>query len=207
MMSTPSEVKDLKLAAVRETYSDGLTEIVTGGLFFIVALATGRPAFYWTFLFAILLLGPGLQRLKARYTYPRIGYAKIQDEDPIRMRNGVLSWVLGVFLATAIILAATGHITDNLAWRRAAPAIGGLLFSGGFLYLAQQSRLARHWFLAAFSAVTGILMVLPPIPEPYGNLRVWAMVMALVCLTVGAVVLRGFVKTTPLVDERMPDDE
>ena len=34
-------LSDIKRAAVRETYSDGLTEIVTGGLLFIVALAMG----------------------------------------------------------------------------------------------------------------------------------------------------------------------
>jgi len=104
-MGTVETMNDLRRTAVRETYRDGLTEIVTGVLFFIVALATGRPAFYWTYLVAILVLGPGLQRLKARITYPRIGYSKIPDENPARLRRGILSWVFGVFLAAAIVLA------------------------------------------------------------------------------------------------------
>lgn len=197
---------NLKRAAAREIYCDGLTEILAGTMLFIVALATGRPAFYWTYLVAIFLLGPGLNRIKARVTYPRIGYAKIPDEDPVRLRRGILSWTLGVFLSAAIILAVTGHLGDNLSWRRAAPAIGGLLFAGGFLYLAQQSGLRRHRAMTALSVVTGLLMVLPDIREPYGNLRVWALVMGLCCLAIGAVILKKFIRNNPLVDERMPDE-
>lgn len=205
-MNESGSMNHITRAAVRETYRDGLTEILAGVMLFIVALATGRPAFYWTYLIAILVLGPGLQRLKARITYPRIGYAKVPDENPARLRKGILSWVFGVFFAAAIVLAISGHLSDNLSWRRAAPAIGGLLFSGGFLYLAQQSRLARHWVLAGLSAVTGILMIVPNIQAPYGSLRVWALVMSLFSLVIGGVVLRHFVRTTPLAEERMPDE-
>ena len=77
-------------------------------------------------------------------------------------------------------LTASGHLTDNLAWRRAAPALAGLLFAGGFLYMAQQSRLARHYLLAATSALLGVLLVWPEIDGAYANLRVWAIVMALI---------------------------
>jgi len=199
-------MSDVKLTAGREAHMDGLTEVMSGFLLFIVALATGRPAFYWTYLVAILLLGPGLQRIRARVTYPRIGYVKLPAENPRRLRSGIAIWVLGVFLAAAVSLALIGHATDNLAWRRLAPAIAGLLFSGGFAYLARQSGLTRHWVLATLSVVTGIAMVLPRIVEPYGNLRVWALVMGLLCLLGGAEVLRRFVRDHPLVEERMPDE-
>lgn len=205
-MNSLPHSEQLRLKAAREIYKDGLTEIVTGILLFIVALATGRPAFYWTYLVAIFILGPGLERIRARTTYPRIGYAKLPSEDPNRLAGGILRWVLGIFLVAAIALAVTGHLSNNLAWRRLAPAIGGLLFAGGFVYLAQQSRMVRHWVLAAASVVMGILMVVPTIREPYGNLRLWALLMALICLLTGAVVLRGFLRRNPLIEERMPDE-
>lgn len=205
-MNSLPHSEQLRLKAAREIYKDGLTEIVTGILLFIVALATGRPAFYWTYLVAIFILGPGLERIRARTTYPRIGYAKLPSEDPNRLAGGILRWVLGIFLVAAIALAVTGHLSNNLAWRRLAPAIGGLLFAGGFVYLAQQSRMVRHWVLAAASVVMGILMVVPAIREPYGNLRLWALLMALICLLTGAVVLRGFLRRNPLIEERMPDE-
>ena len=113
---------------------------------------------------------------------------------------------MGVFLLAAIILAVTGHLTDNLAWRRLSPAIAGFLFAGGFSYLAGQSRFIRHRFLAGLSLISGVAMVVPPIDEPYGNFRVWALVMGLVCLVIGAWVLHRFVRDNPVVEERVPDE-
>lgn len=204
-MSIKPRIEDLRQAARQETYRDGLLELAIGGLLFIVALATGRPAFYWTYLVIILLLGPGLRRLKARFTYPRIGFVKYPDEDSRRLRTGVLTWVVGVFVLVAVVLTITGHVTDNLAWRRASPALAGLLFAGGFLYLARQSRLVRHSFMAIACAALGLLMVGPVVPGAYGNLRVWALLMALLSLAIGADVLRRFVRDYPLVQDRMPD--
>jgi len=196
----------IRRTAGRETYQDGLTEIVAGALLFVVALATGRPAFYWMYLAVLFLLGPGLKRLKARYTYPRIGLAELPGEDPTRLKRGVLSWVLGVFLLVAGVLTFTGQLTDNLAWRRLAPAIGGVLFAGGFWYLARQSGLARHYALTGTSAALGLLLVWPEMTEPYGNLRVWALLMALIALGVGAHALRRFVRDTPVAEEQEPNE-
>jgi dipeptide/tripeptide permease len=199
------DIRETRRRGRRETYLDGLIELAIGVVFFVVALATGRPAFYWTYLAVIVVLGPGLRRLKARYTYPRIGYVKYPDEDPRRFGRGLASWVIGAFLLVAVALTASGHLTDNLAWRRAAPALAGLLFAGGFLYMAQHSRLVRHYLLAAASAVLGVLLVWPDIEGAYANLRVWAIAMALISLSVGAEVLRRFLRDHPVVEERMPD--
>ena len=116
-MDGERRIREKQQTGRRETYLDGLLELAIGGVLFIVALATGRPAFYWTYLAAILILGPGLQRLKARYTYPRIGYVKFPDEDPKSLGKGIASWVIGVFLLVAVVLTLSGHLTDNLAWQ------------------------------------------------------------------------------------------
>ena len=204
-MSTNINLENMRRAAERETYRDGLLEIVVAVLFFIVALATGRPAFYWTYLFAILILRPGLKRLKARFTYPRIGYFQLQDEDSSGLRQGILAWVLGVFALIAVILALTGHFTDHLAWRRAAPALGGLLFAGGFAYLAQHSRLWRHWLLAGASVAIGLLVAWRMEANAYSNLRAWAVLMALLSLVMGTFTLWRFLCEHPVVEGEKPD--
>lgn len=206
-MSADSYLQQIRQDAQRESYADGLLEIVAGAVFFIVALATGRPAFYWTYLAAILVLGLGLQRLKARFTYPRIGYAELPSENPRRFKWGVASWVISAFLLVALVLTLTGHVADNLAWRRAAPALGGMLFAGGFAYVARRSHFWRHWLLAAASAIGGLLLVWPSASQPYGNLRVWALIMALICLAMGSMVLWRFTRNHPIVEQRIPDEQ
>jgi len=179
-MTTPADLLEIRRSAFRDAHQDGLIELAIGLLLFVVALATGRPAFMWTYLVAIFMLGPGLERLKARFTYPRIGYAKLPDESPRAVGRGVLTW---------------------------APALAGVLFAGGFGYLASRSGLLRHYALAAASGVIGLGLVWPKMSEPYENLRIWALIMALVSLATGAWVLRRFVRGTRIVEQRDPDGD
>lgn len=204
MNSIPSQ-RELRLQAARAIEADGLTDLAAGVMLFIVALATGRPAFAWMYLVPIVLLGPGLHRIRARVTYPRIGYAKLPEADPKRTRRNILIWIVVVFAVTTFILGVTGQLGNNLAWRQMAPMIGGLLFAGGFAFLAQRTRFPRHWLLAVLSPVLGGLMTVPVIDEPYGNFRIWALLMGLACLAIGAVACARFVAAHPPIDDRGPD--
>jgi hypothetical protein len=201
------DLRALHGTAARETYCDGLLELVVAGLLLIVAVASGRPAFAWLYLVALLLLGPGLEKLKARFTYPRIGYVQLESEDPKRLRRGMAAWVIGVVLLVGLALTVAGELTNHLTWRRAAPGIAGLLFAGGLLYVAQRSHFVRHYVLAATSVVVGVLAATPTESTPYANLRVWAFVMAILSIAMGLVVLFRFIKSHPVITDRTPDDE
>ena len=204
-MNTDAQLGKYRTAAESAAYGDGILEIVLSALFLIVALVSGRPALAWMYLLPILLLGPGLERLKARFTYPRIGYVRLPAEPPRRLRRGLVTWIFGVFLLVAVALFIAGHLTNNLAWRRASPVLAGTLFAGGFLYLAQRSRFWRHYVLAVASIGTGALMAWPIELEPYGNLRLWALLMAFLSMAMGVWVLRRFLRENPLAGERTPD--
>jgi hypothetical protein len=200
-MFADDAVNRIQRDSYRELHRDGLTELVAGVVLFIVALATGRPAFAWTYLAAIVVLGPGLTRLRARFTYPRIGFVELPAENRWEFRNGVLLWVFGTFALVALGLAAMGGLTDNLAWRRAAPLLAGVLFAGGLLYLAQRTGLRRIYGLTVASVMTGVLFAFVRIEGSYANLRVWAISMSLLCLTVGGLALRRFIRETPVAGE------
>lgn len=206
-MAATADLSEIERVAYRDTQQDGLTEIVTGVFLFIVAVATGRPPFYWMYLAGILVLGRGLRWLKARYTYQRVGYVELPGEDPSALRRGILSWVLGVFGVMVAALAISGDLTNNLAWRQWSPALAGFLFMGGFLYAASRSGLLRQYFYAALAPALGVLLATRTFAEPYGGVRVWALVMALVLLAGGGMVFRRFLRTHPVIDARSPDDD
>ena len=205
-MPTATSRASLDRVAYRTIEQDGLTEIAMGVVFLAVALSAGRAAFYWTYLVAIAMLGPGVQRLRARYTYPRVGYAKVPDESGPSVGRGILVWVTGSFALAALVLAATGHVTDNLAWRQATPGIGGLLAAGGLLYFAQRTGMRRHYAMAVLSVFLGVAMAGVRMSEPHQNLEIWALMMALVLIGSGAIAFRAFLRNHAPVADRTPGD-
>ncbi len=206
-MAAPPHLPDVERAAYLDTQQDGLTEIVAGVFLFIVALATGRPAFYWTYLVGILVLGRGLHWLKARYTYRRTGFVELPDEDSSAVGRGMLTWVLGVFGLLVLVLAISGDLTDHLAWRQWSPALAGCLSMGGFLYLASRSGLLRQYAYAAVSPALGLLLATRPFDHTYGGVRVWALVMSLLLLGTGGIVLHRFLRDNPVIEARDPEAE
>lgn len=204
-MNATADIAAIERRTYRDTMQDGLTEIAIGVFLFTVALAYGRPAFYWTYIVGIFVLGPGVKRLKARYTYPRIGYAELPDEKPGELGRGILTWFLVVIGVAIVALALSGDLTDNLAWRQWSPALAGFISMGGFLYAASRSGMARHYVYVIASPALGVLLSMQRFGEPYGGIRVWALLMSLLTLTTGGLVLWRFLRAHPVVDQRGPD--
>jgi len=205
-MNAAADLSGIERTAYRDTQQDGLTELVTGVFLFINGIAMGRPAFSWMYLLAILVLGRGLKQLKARYTYPRIGYAEMQDEDPKSLKWGILSWIFVVLGGMAIALALTGNLTNNLAWRQWAPAIAGFMFMGGFLYLASKSGLARQYVYVFASPALGLLLATQTFGQTYEGLSFWAWAMAALLLSIGGFVFWRFLRDNPVIDVPGPED-
>jgi hypothetical protein len=204
-MNTAADLAGIERSTYRDTMKDGLTEIAAGVFLFTVALAYGRPAFVWTYIVGIFVLGPGLKRLKARITYPRIGYAELPEEEPRELGRGIISWVLVVVAVAVVALAISGDLTDNRAWRQWSPTLAGFITMGGFLYMASRSGLARHYVYVVASPALGLLLSVQRFSEPYDGIRIWALLMSLLTLATGGFVLWRFLNANPIVDVRGPE--
>jgi len=206
-MPATTDLSALARSTYRDTQQDGLTEIVMGVFLFIIALATGRPAFYWTYLIGLFALGRGLKMLKARYTYPRVGFAEVPSEDAGELGRGMLTWAMGVFAVMLAGLAITGDLANSAAWRQWSPALAGALCMGGFLYSASRSGLVRQYAYALVSVVLGVVVSLQAPAGAYQGVRFWALVMALLLLAGGGLILRRFLRDNPVIEQHGPEPE
>ncbi len=149
----------------RYWYEDGFADLGMGaylfalGLIFIAEAVTpsGSPLdLVWTFGWPVVLIGGGLlvnflvQRLKARYTYPRTGYVSYEKEGNARIPR-----LIGVFVTAALVAAAV--ILLSRGWHNFA-LLFGLVFTAGFLYVGFRIGLVRYLALAAFSLASGAVL-------------------------------------------------
>jgi LPXTG-motif cell wall-anchored protein len=142
-MATP-DLKALAERPARTMNEDGLTELVIGALWILIAgsllAGTGlRPGpirtTFWIVIPVVFMIVAvymtiwGLKRIRERITYPRTGYV-----NSLTPRSAWIGLVVVMLVGAGILIlgfAGTGDRLMNLI-----PAVGGLLIAAGFVVLA-----------------------------------------------------------------------
>jgi hypothetical protein len=181
-------------------YDDGLLEIFAAAVLLTIALAwIVNAAFVGIAAAFVALLGwKALDKIKARITYPRIGYYREHSDEPKRTARGILLFMAGAFLLMVFVILISGGLADPTEWRRAAPLMSGISLAGGFWYTADRSGLLRYRLIAGLSVVSGVLLWWFGSGESYVGV-VWHLVILSVPLAlVGIWSLVRFVRTHPV---------
>ncbi len=193
---------DLDRRAKRAGYSDGLLEIFAAAVLLLLALGwMANPGFVGVLAAFVVLYGWKLvDRVRARVTYPRIGYYRERAEDPSGTARGMLLFIAGAFALMVVAVWLSGGLTDAAEWRRAAPLVSGISLSGGFWYAAEVSGFARHRFIAALSLGGGVLLWLFGSGDSYSGVVFHLILLAIPLAAIGAWALVRFVRTHPIQD-------
>lgn len=140
-------------------YGDGVLEIFAAVVLSSMALfLLADPPFVAIWAAFIVIYGWRVVHwIKARVTYPRIGYYRERSDEP-RTARGMLLFIGGAFLLMVLVILISGELTEAAGWRRAAPLVSGVSLAGGFWYLSAQSGLLRHRIIAGLSVVGGVLL-------------------------------------------------
>ena len=186
--------------AFRHDVVDGLTEMTMALFFLVPAFTLREPAFNWMIILPILLMGPWLKKLRARHTWPRIGYVKPRGENASQM-------LIGMAIYTAVVLAVVGvgifvfrgEIRPGMI-RQVSPLIASVLFGGGLLYAAGRSGLRRYYVLLALSLALGIALTIAEIPGRYASVQIYLLGMGAIIFTVGLITFIHFIRTHPIRD-------
>lgn len=203
-----SKLSDVERRVRRYWFTDGLGELIGGGMFILMGIYFGLQEYLGqnsmlggilqVSLVLVLVGGMYVSRrlinaLKARVTYPRTGYVEYQaDEHNLRSRR---IWVAVLAFAIA---ALTMVFVNLFQFFDAIVAVTGVAVGLILITLrAKASGMARFYVLGAISIVLGLALSISKLPDGY-SLGYFYGLMGLSFLLSGGLTLQRYLEENPL---------
>ncbi len=199
-MAGDMDIAELDRRARTAGYADGLLELFASAVLLTLALGwIANPGFVGILAAFVVLYGwKAVERIKARVTYPRIGYFRERADDPETTARGILLYIGGALVLVVGVVWLSGDIADPAEWRRAAPLLSGISLAGGFWYLGEQSGLVRHRLVAAGSVLGGVALWLFGSGNDYSGVVLHLIGLAVPLSLLGAWSLWHFLRSHPV---------
>jgi hypothetical protein len=199
-VTQPKALRTLERNAFRDTLVDGLMELSFGMFLVILAGAMRLHVVPIAFAFAFGL-GALVKRLKARFTYPRIGYVELRDEDPDEPRRGLaipLALALGWLVFDVAVLAVAGDLHDPARWYRWMPLFFGVALMASLVAVGLRSGIPRFYLYAVLALLSGAVIPFLPV-EGKVEWTAWLLLAVGVPVALcGAMVFMRFLHRSPV---------
>jgi hypothetical protein len=202
-MSQNLDVKQVEQRVWRASQQDGLMEVAIGILLAATALQIRTKGLIALWIVVLVSLAPGLEAIRKRVTYPRIGYVELVQEEPKTVR-GIGVYTIIVFVAMALAFVIFGDIGDLTLWQRWSPTLAGVLLSGGMIYAASKSGAARYTVFMVLAVGLGVAFSIL-FPEGYTGLTLYLLTLGGVFILCGAIIFLRFLHKNPLPAEEAAD--
>ena len=206
-----SNLSDVEQRVRRYWFTDGLGELIGGGMFILLGIYFGLQEYLGqnsmlggilqVSLVLVLVGGMYISRrlinaLKVRFTYPRTGYVEYQvDEHNMRSRR------IWVALLAFVISALTMVFVNLFQFFDAIVAVTGVAVGLILITLrAKASGLRRFYVLGAVSIVLGLALSISRLPDGY-SLGFFYGLMGLSFLLSGGLTLQRYLAENPLPGE------
>jgi glucose uptake protein GlcU len=195
-MNANLDAKTIARNLWQDSMRDGLTEMLLGLYFLLIGIVIQADM---SALFIIFMaIFPALaKKMKERFTYPRIGYVKFPEHEKSPGRR-ILAALLAAVIAVAlvVILARSGEKTQALyQW---IPLLPALVLAAAFSFMAQKTGFARHYAMAAFALIVGVIVPFVDLPGKMDNIALYLLAVGLVFLVWGAAIFLHFLRTYPI---------
>ena len=202
MMKQQINLKEIEQRAFRDSNQDGLMEIMIGILLIGLGATFGSVLYVFAILVPIFLFPRFIEVIRKRYTYPRIGYAKLPTDDPKKTAKGIFGYTVAVLALMVICFLLFGKVKDAAAYKKWSPALMGVLLVGGFLYAHGKSGNIRYIVFAVLAVVSGLLFSIMSF-ESYDGLIINFFVMGGMFIVTGSILFILFVHKYPKPAEEM----
>jgi len=205
------ETSQIERRVNRYWYSDGIGELIGGGVFFLLAAYFALQQFLGEQSFVGGLLQAGLilaligvmyigrrvvNTLKARITYPRTGYVEYRADARNANLRRVLALLTGMAVAAlSVFVANRFNMIDGMV------AVTGVLVA--IIFMVKQgwiSRLGRFFYLSAVSLVSGGILSVSGFPRGY-NLGLFYALMGVALALSGGLTLKNYLRENPFPAE------
>ena len=200
-MEQAVDLKEIEQKSFRFIEQDGLMEIMMGAMLLGLGITFGSIMFSMFVLVAIFLLVPFLGVLRNRYTYPRIGYAKLPADDGKTLVRGMFIYTLAVFMGVFIGIAILGGFRDPALYRKWSPLLAALLMTGGFEYAYSKSGNLRCRAYIALAVILGVIFSIMKF-EGYNGVVAILIVLGAVFVISGAILFLTFIRRYPKAGEQ-----
>ncbi|MGD9380880.1 MAG: hypothetical protein PVI03_00375 [Candidatus Thorarchaeota archaeon] len=192
-------MKTIEQKAYREYMQDGITEINVGFLLIIVGLWVIPPSAGFTlFLIWLALMLPITERVRQRYTYPRVGYVKLQEKDTWGILKGTLLFVAAIYVVMAAIVAVFHEeIVTSLLWWKWSPLIASMLLVGPSLHLQKKTGQLRYYAYGTLALLSGLVMSMIELPGLQDAFFLYMVGWGVVFLAIGFLTFADFISKHP----------
>ena len=198
-MSDKINLKEMEQQAYRLLTKDGLMELLMGAILFVTSSSfSGTPIFTPFLGLYVIFLKNIIEGFRKRFTYPRIGYLKLPDEDSKKIGVGILTFMGAIMLALAVVIYLIyGRISGDLVYKW-IPLLMGLIFFGGLQYNYSKSGDKVNLVYIAITVGTGLLFSLLEFSNPRDGPLIYMLLMSAMFVLSGTIRFLKFRRDYPL---------
>jgi len=207
-MNETIDLVKLEQSTFRIANQDGLTEIWMGLMITSISLILMHPTFVGTVAILIIFQAVFNEKIKERFTYPRIGKVKLRGEAEMPSGYG---WILAIVImipALASVVFSTRMENDLLFLiARWAPVLVGIGLIQPATYLVEKSDLNRYYWTGAVSVLLGLVFTLLEFPAPVYRMSLYLALVGALFILAGLTSLARFVRKYPILELEEEVDE
>ncbi len=199
------DIEKLQKQTFQKYNQDGITELLFGVVLYMLALVYKSVAFLGIAV-SFVIFGPILlHKLRNKYIYPRLGYAKIKYA-PITTRRGVI--LASIFIGTLLIEIISMYLIENtllnlVIWQKWLPLLFSSIILVYSLELIRNSGKKKYISIYILALSWGLFISLLPLgmSDPIDSFATYSLLMGIFWCIFGKIRLRKFIKKNPILQE------
>ena len=196
------ELKKLRQETTQKSMEDGLWYIPFSLILLLVSASVQMP-YLTPFIALIIVFGPkAIECLREKYTYPRIGYVKLQEEAPQEMGRGIIGFLFITFLVpiSMVIIMLSIEITLSTLFQW-LPFAFGVIMVGPSLYLVDATG-SRIFYLFGIAASSTGFLISYLISQGILGFILYMLGWSIVTMIVGILLFLRFVSKYPVIETK-----